>query len=90
MPTILIIGASRGLGLEFTRQYTAGGDAVWATARGEQGLQRVRALGAQAITLNVTQEDAASALMTAIAAQRFDIAILCAGVGDASCAGDIR
>lgn len=26
MPTILIIGASHGLGLESTRQYTAGGD----------------------------------------------------------------
>ena len=79
MPTILIIGASRGLGLEFVRQYTAGGDAVWATARSEQGMQRVRALGARAITLDVTQDDAASALTTAIGAQRFDIAILCSG-----------
>jgi NAD(P)-dependent dehydrogenase (short-subunit alcohol dehydrogenase family) len=82
MTNILIIGASRGLGLEFARQYRADSAAVWATARSEAGLQRLHALGARAIALDVTQDEAGSALGTAIGAQRFDVAVLCAGVGD--------
>ena len=33
MPTVLVIGASRGIGLEFVRQYVAGGWRVYATRR---------------------------------------------------------
>src|SRR6476469_76557 len=33
MPTVLITGANRGIGLEFARQYSAGGWDVIATAR---------------------------------------------------------
>ena len=33
MPTVLITGANRGLGLEFTRQYLADGWKVLATCR---------------------------------------------------------
>ena len=33
MPTVLVIGASRGIGLEFVRQYVAGGWRVYATSR---------------------------------------------------------
>jgi short-subunit dehydrogenase len=45
---VLVIGASRGLGLEFVAQYRAAGAAVTATARSEEGLARLRALGATA------------------------------------------
>jgi NAD(P)-dependent dehydrogenase (short-subunit alcohol dehydrogenase family) len=37
MSNILIIGASRGLGLEFARQYVAAGDRGLATARDAAG-----------------------------------------------------
>jgi NAD(P)-dependent dehydrogenase (short-subunit alcohol dehydrogenase family) len=51
---VLIIGASRGIGLELVRQYQASGAAVCGTARDEEGLARVRALGASAVQLDVT------------------------------------
>ena len=37
MADVLIWGASRGLGLEFARQYVADGDRVLATARDAAG-----------------------------------------------------
>jgi NAD(P)-dependent dehydrogenase (short-subunit alcohol dehydrogenase family) len=33
MPTVLITGASRGIGLELTRQYAENGDTVFALSR---------------------------------------------------------
>ena len=51
---ILIVGASRGIGLEFVRQYRAEGHRVVATARSAEGLERIAALGAKALPLDVT------------------------------------
>lgn len=82
MSTILIVGASRGLGLEFVRQYRTDAAAVWASARSEHGLQALRALGAHAFDMDIAQDQAASALTAAIGDQRFDVAVVCAGVGD--------
>ena len=38
MPTVMITGANRGIGLEFVRQYAAGGWKVLATCRNPIGL----------------------------------------------------
>ncbi|MBN8557560.1 MAG: SDR family NAD(P)-dependent oxidoreductase, partial [Burkholderiales bacterium] len=46
MPTTLILGASRGIGLELARQSLAAGERVIATARSDAGLQALRAMGA--------------------------------------------
>lgn len=54
MTQVLIIGASRGIGLELVRQHRDAGDQVVATARDEESLQRLRALGATAIKLDVS------------------------------------
>ena len=80
MNKVLIIGASRGIGLEFVRQYRQAGDAVTATARGAEGLARLEALGAQAVTLDVADAGSAASLATALAGQRFDVVVHNAGV----------
>jgi NAD(P)-dependent dehydrogenase (short-subunit alcohol dehydrogenase family) len=77
---VLIIGASRGIGLEFVRQYRAEGDAVAGTARNAEGLARIEALGARALTLDVASAAGASALAWPIDGERFDIVVLSAGV----------
>lgn len=50
---VLIIGASRGIGLEMVRQYREAGDTVVATARDDESLARLHKLGATAIKLDV-------------------------------------
>ena len=59
---VLIVGASRGLGLEFVRQYRAEGARVTATARSDAGLAAISALGAKALRLDVADAASASGL----------------------------
>jgi NAD(P)-dependent dehydrogenase (short-subunit alcohol dehydrogenase family) len=77
---VLVVGASRGLGLEFVRQYRTDGAAVTATARDDAGLQRLRDLGATALRLDVTDAASAAGLAWAIDGVAFDIAVVNAGV----------
>lgn len=78
---VLVVGASRGIGLELVRQYRAAGDRVTATARDVAGLDRLKALGAQAIALDVTDAESCSRLAWPIDGAGFDLAIYNAGVG---------
>jgi NAD(P)-dependent dehydrogenase (short-subunit alcohol dehydrogenase family) len=80
MATVLILGASRGIGLEFARQYAAAGGRTLATARNEAGLQALRAAGAQAYRLDVTASSEWPALAAALAAETLDLVIYNAGV----------
>jgi NAD(P)-dependent dehydrogenase (short-subunit alcohol dehydrogenase family) len=77
---VLVLGASRGIGLEFVRQYRAAGDAVIATARDAEGLERLRALGAQALKLDVTDPASISGLGWQLDGEKIDLAIYVAGV----------
>lgn len=77
---VLVVGASRGIGLEFVRQYRAAGDAVTATARSAEGLAALRALGAKAIELDVAKAESASRLGSQIAGESFDAVVVNAGV----------
>jgi NAD(P)-dependent dehydrogenase (short-subunit alcohol dehydrogenase family) len=77
---VLIIGASRGIGLELVRQYRADGAAVTATARDEAGLARLRELGASALKLDVTDATSVSGLAGPIEGQAFDVIVINAGV----------
>jgi NAD(P)-dependent dehydrogenase (short-subunit alcohol dehydrogenase family) len=56
--TILVAGASRGIGLELVRQAAARGDRVTGTARGEEGAKRIREAGGEALILDVTEPEA--------------------------------
>ena len=80
MTHVLIIGASRGIGLELARQYRADGAAVTATARDDAGLERLRTLGATALRLDVVDAASASGLAWQVDGARFDVAIINAGV----------
>lgn len=80
MMKVLVIGASRGIGLELVRQYREEGLAVTATARDESGLQRLSALGAHALPLDVTDAASCAALIWPLDDERFDIVIINAGV----------
>ena len=77
---VLVVGASRGIGLELVRQYRAAGDRVVATARSEAGLAAPRELGATALKLDVADTASASGLAWQIDGHAFDVIVLCAGV----------
>ena len=58
MPTVLITGANRGLGLEFARQYAAAGWTVIGTARDAAGAGELAGIGARVEQLDTGDLDA--------------------------------
>lgn len=77
---VLIVGASRGLGLELVRQYREGGAKVSATARSADGLAAIGALGAKALKLDVTDAASAAGLAWQVDGEAFDTVFYVAGV----------
>jgi len=77
---VLIVGASRGIGLELVRQYRAADARVTATARSDDDLATLRAHGANAIALDVANAESASRLAWQIDSEAFDVIVFCAGV----------
>ena len=77
---VLVIGASRGIGREFVRQYLADRAQVTATARRPEDVAALEALGATAFALDVTDAASASGLAWRVDNAGFDVAIVNAGV----------
>jgi NAD(P)-dependent dehydrogenase (short-subunit alcohol dehydrogenase family) len=82
MATILVIGASRGIGLEFVRQYRAAGDRVIATARNDEALEQLRTLGAEPLRIDVADPASVSGLSWQLDGEKIDVALYVAGVID--------
>ena len=78
---VLVVGASRGIGLELARQYRADGAAVHATVRKAADAAPLDAFGATVHELDVVSEASWTRFAAAIQALAFDVAIHNAGVG---------
>jgi NAD(P)-dependent dehydrogenase (short-subunit alcohol dehydrogenase family) len=77
---ILVLGASRGIGLEFVAQYRKAGHTVTATARDADGLHRIEQLGAKPLKLDVTDPASVSGLGWQLDGEKIDLALYVAGV----------
>lgn len=80
MKTALIVGASRGLGLEAVRQYRKAGWRVLATARAPEALDALREAGAQPFALDITKPDEIAALGWKLDGERLDVVLINSGV----------
>lgn len=69
---VLIIGASRGIGYELARQSLEAGDTVYAAARGQTGISRLKELGVNTLVVNTADALGCSGLSWGIDGVRFD------------------
>jgi len=80
MSTILILGASRGIGLALAKEYRAAGWKVFASARREADIADLNALGMQAFACDVNDVNDVAALGWRFDDEKIDVAVLSAGV----------
>jgi len=84
VPTVLITGASRGIGLEMTRAFLTRGHSVVATCRDPDGVPALRALGREGalevLAMDVADPAAVDACAAALAGRPIDILVNNAGV----------
>jgi NAD(P)-dependent dehydrogenase (short-subunit alcohol dehydrogenase family) len=86
MPTLLVTGSNRGLGFEFTRQYSAAGWEVIATCRNPDRAEELKRLATEprrAIDiqrLDVTDPASVKALAGALGSRAIDVLIANAGI----------
>jgi len=80
MPTVLITGANRGIGLELARQYAADGWDVIATARDPKDAAELKKLKARVEALEVTEQKQVKALAKKLKDVAIDVLINNAGM----------
>jgi NAD(P)-dependent dehydrogenase (short-subunit alcohol dehydrogenase family) len=88
MATVLITGASRGIGLELARQYRDRGDTVVAACR--KATPDLEALGVRVVEgVDVTDDAAVGRLAAALDGERLDVLVNNAGVLSKESLGDL-
>jgi NAD(P)-dependent dehydrogenase (short-subunit alcohol dehydrogenase family) len=80
MPTLLLTGAGRGIGIEFSRQYAEAGWDVIATVRDPAHGHAVQALGARAETLDMRDLAAVETFPNRLGSAPIDLFIANAGM----------
>lgn len=80
MPTILITGANRGLGLEFARQYAAAGWRVLVTVRDPLSGKAASDAGAEVYVADVSDPASVQRLKGALAGVALDVVLNNAGI----------
>ena len=87
MPTMLVTGANRGLGLEFARQYAADDWQVLAACRAPKGAKELHRIAAECdgrirvIEMDVTDAASVRAAAAALEGEAIDLLLNNAGVG---------
>lgn len=80
MSTVVIIGATRGIGREMAKQYADDGARVVATHRKPEDAAALRAFGARALQLDVTDSASIDSFASHLRNEQIDIAVLNAGI----------
>lgn len=82
MPTVLVTGAGRGLGLQFVRQYAAEGWTVLAACRAPERAEDVAAVAGavERLVLDVTDPASVAALAAALINRPLDLLVNNAGI----------
>ncbi|WP_096702452.1 SDR family oxidoreductase [Magnetospirillum sp. 15-1] len=90
MPTILITGANRGMGLEFARQYAAEGWRVLGTVRDPMAGRALSEAGGEVYVCDVADPAQVARLKASLAGVGLDILLLNAGIyGEKQDFGDV-
>lgn len=87
MALVLIMGASRGIGLGLVQAYVADGHRVIATVRQSDDKPRLQAEGAEVLVVDVANPASVSALAWQLEGESIDLALYVAGLWSAQDAG---
>ena len=80
MPSVFVTGASRGLGLEFVRQYAASGWNVTAACRNPSNASELAELGVETVTLDLSDGTSILRAAETLAGRGFDVLLSNAGI----------